>query len=38
VADNANIANVPGEIALHTNLQQARSVLVNSGAGRRLAS
>src|SRR5229473_7059307 len=29
VADNANVANVPGEIALHVNLQKARSVRKN---------
>src|SRR5712664_144085 len=38
VADNANVANVPGEIGLHANLQKARSVRKKWGAGRRLAS
>ena len=38
VADNANVANVPGEIAFHVDLHRARSVLDEKGAGLRLAS
>src|ERR1700738_642987 len=35
VADNANVTNVLGEIALHVDLHRARSVLVKKGAGLR---
>jgi hypothetical protein len=38
VAYNANVSDVLGEIGLHANLQKARSVRKNSGAGLRLAS
>src|ERR1700738_5228460 len=37
VADNANVANVLGEIALHVDLRRARSVLNEKGAGLRLS-
>src|SRR6202051_830236 len=37
VADNANVANVLGEIALHIDLRRARSVLGEKGAVLRLS-
>src|ERR1700688_1491333 len=37
VADNANVANVLGEIAIHVDLRRARSVLDEKGAGLRLS-
>src|ERR1700730_6221464 len=36
VADNADVANVLGEIAFHVDLRRARSVLDEKGAGLRL--
>src|ERR1700680_536314 len=37
VADNANVANVLGQMAFHVDLRRARSVLDEKGAGLRLS-